>query len=272
MPIASGSIYPVTETVLNRARVLINDAYNGGAGRVLTDIAPFTNQYLNLAINRVQFDLANEGVPSFWRDNLILTPISAVSPPDPDTYIFVSYQGSNFGNGSVASPTLPNDLIIPWDLWEQPVAGSVPFKIMHHVQKLPSRFQVAYSRQWTWEGDVIKSPGATQDTSWRLRYEAVIPEVAAPSPTVTLGQAQIYYTGITIPIRMGTEALAQRIAYFYEVARGDAELIDRRDADAQKEVDKLIQANARASQRQAVRRRGFRHGRDISQGMFGIIS
>lgn len=273
MGVSTSSIYPVVEMILNRARVLVNDAYNNGAGRVLTDIAPFTSQYLNMAVNRVQFKLANNGVPSFWRDNLILSPIQAVATPSPSTVIYVTYQGSDFGLGNVPGPALPNDLLVPWDVWEQPVGSSQAFVKMFHVQMLPSRFQIALCREWTWEGDALKSPGATQDTNWRLRYEAVIPEVSPLPAGTTQAQAAIAYSGITVPIRMGAEAIAQRIAYFYEDARNDdQESLTRRDANAEAEVDKLIEANARATQRQSVRRRRFGHGRGIENGMLGMIT
>lgn len=273
MAIGTSSIYPTVETILDRARTLVNDAYNNGKGRVLTDIAPFTNDYLNMAINRVQFKLANNGIPSFWADNLILSPISAVAVPSPGSYIYVGYQGSNFGQGSTNTPTLPNDLIIPWELWEQPVGSSQVFVKMFHVQELPSRYQVAFSKEWTWETDVIKAVGATQDCNWRLRYEKIIPEISAPPAGTTIAQATQIFSNITVPIRMGAEAIAQRIAYFYEKARNtDADALAATDDQAEKEVDKLIEANARATQRQSVRRRRFNHGRGVESGMLGMIS
>jgi hypothetical protein len=258
MAIGTSSIYPTVESILNRARVLVNDAYQNGAGRVLTDIAPFTLQYFNMAVNRVQFKLANHGVPSSWRDNLILGPIQAIATSDPGNVIYITYQGSDFGAGNVPQPALPNDLIIPWDVWERPAGSSQNFVLMKHVQKLPSRIQSACCREYIWEGDALKSCGATQDTEWRLRYESVIPEISPLPAGTTAAQAQVIYNAITVPIRMGAEAIAQRIAYFYEDARGDdAEGLARRDSNAETEVDKLVEANARATQRQSVRRRGF---------------
>jgi hypothetical protein len=202
----------------------------------------------------------------------VLAPISAVAE---HAIVTVGYQGSDFGFGSVPSPALPNDLIIPWDVFEHQSATGSPRggRRMRHVPYLRGGRPQSFSGEWTWEGDVIKSAGANQDTSWRLRYEAVIPEVSPLPAGTTPAQAQIEYSGITVPIRMGAEAIAQRIAYFYEDARGgEADAMQRRDASAEAEVDKLIEANARATQRQAVRRRRFFHGRGIENGMLGQIT
>lgn len=271
MGIGESSIYPSVETVLNRFRVLIQDAYQGGQGRVMTDINPSTIEFLNMALNRVQFALANEGVQSYWRDGLILTPLTPVANPNPGTQVYVGYNGYFNGETQVPSPALPNDLLIPWDIWERPTGSSQIFNKMAIAKvALPSRYQVATLREWQWSGDVIRMVGSTQSADLRLRYEAVIPEVPLLPPNTTIAQAQVIFNSQTIPIRMGAEALAQRMVYFFDTSRND-EGAAQSDLDAKAEADKLILMSVRGQQRTAVRRKRFNHGRNIDNAMVGYI-
>jgi hypothetical protein len=266
MPSVSSTIYPTVKNVLNKARSLVNDSYNNGAGRILTDDAPFTLNYFNLAVNHVQFQLANNGVQSFWRDNVILTPITPVEQTSPAVQIYVGYDGYFDGTSNNATPTLPNDLLVPWDVSERPTnSGQVFIKMNQPKVALPSRYQGAFLHEWEWRGDAIWMVGATQSMDLRLRYEAVIPEV---QPTDDFSQT-------VIPIRNGAEALAYRVAYLYDSARGDAEEIEGiTEAQAEKAVQLLIDANVRRSQRVSTRRRSFAasRGGNIDQAMYGIIS
>jgi hypothetical protein len=263
---ATSTFYPVVEDVLNKARSIINDTYNNGAGRILTDTNPATLSWLNLAIAHVQYQLANNGVQSCWRDNLILTPITPVEQTSPAVQVYVSINGYFDGTQTFAQPALPNDLIVPWDLYERPTGTAQAFvKMTQPKVALPSRYQGYNLRDWEWRGDAIWMVGSTVSQDLRLRYEAAIPDVL-PTDDFDI---------TTIPIRMGTEALAYRIAFLYEDALGDADKVAGREAKANETVQFLINNNVRRSQRVAIRRRGFResfgHG-PIDNGMGGLIS
>jgi hypothetical protein len=265
MPVTNSSIYPTAEAVANQTRLLVQDVYNNGNGRIFTDNNPQTVRCINAAIDRVQFELANNGVESYWRDNLILSAVPAVQNPSPATQVYIGFAGTTITDGSVSSPTpmLPSDLFVPWDLWERPTGSAIGFQKMHKPDvALPSVYQTAYLNLWEWRGDAIWLIGATQTMDLRLRYEAVIPDI--------LPANQIDWNTTTIPILNGLGPLAFRAAYFYNLARGDQDGMAAMDMQANIELKKLVDAATRGKQRQSVRRRGFPHGRGIGNGMFGL--
>ena len=92
---------------MNRARAFVNDAFRGGAGRILTNQAPFTTEYLNSALEELQDKISNNGVITLIRDNVILTPITALATVDPSVQIQVAYNGFYNGSEWVTSPMLP---------------------------------------------------------------------------------------------------------------------------------------------------------------------
>ena len=208
MPPVNSTFYPNVEDVLNKARALVNDTYNNGAGRILTDTNPATLRWLNLAKDHIQYQLANNGVQSFWRDNLILTPITPVLSSDPGVQVYVSINGYFNGSQVAAQPALPNDLIVPWDLYERPTSTDRAFtKMVQPKVALPSRNQGYNLRDWEWRGDAIWMVGSTISQDLRLRYEAAIPDV---QPTDD-------FNTTVIQIRMGTES--SRLSHRFPVQR-----------------------------------------------------
>src|SRR5271154_3442495 len=100
-------VFPIAENVLQLARASINDMLRTTAGAILTDTAPFTVVYLNAAIRRVQRELANNGITSNIRDNVILTPLTPAVGSDPSIQVYVSQMGYFDGTNMNATPTLP---------------------------------------------------------------------------------------------------------------------------------------------------------------------
>ena len=102
--------YPNAEQVMNRARAFVNDAFQGGAGRILTDKAPFTGEYLNSALEELAQIIRNRGVITLEYDNVILTPITALPQPNPTVQIYVSFNGFFDGKELNKIPVLPGNL------------------------------------------------------------------------------------------------------------------------------------------------------------------
>lgn len=240
MPIVQSNAYPSAEYVLNLARALVNDAFQGGAGRVLTDSAPATFTYLNGAIIYLQDELINHGIPTFTKE-VILTPILPVTVSDANVYTSVSYTGYFDGSQNHSAPTLPSDLLVPWRLWErptgQPTIGYIPMS--QPMDGLPSYLASNFIRYYEWRGDAIYMLGANQSNDIRLRYEARLPGVAESTDN--------------IQIRGSENILANLVAFSFTQARGYPQAAQFNDA-AGTMIRQLCNRLARANQRRRFRK------------------
>jgi hypothetical protein len=226
MPVSATVAYPTVEAVMNRARAYVNDAYQGGAGRILTDSAPFSIEYLNGALENLQDMLRDYEAVSLIKDNYIMSPIAAIANVDPSVQINVSFTGFFNGVSQVALPTLPADMLVPLFLWERTTGANLPFSPMEQPQSgLPSYYQGQSLRFWEWRNDAIWMMGSQSTEDLRLRYKAQLLPIAAPS-------TQAPWSGVSIVIQASVEALAHLVAYRYARARGSQMgMIFKADAD-----------------------------------------
>ncbi len=242
--------YPIAEDVLQLARAGINDMQKGVAGAILTDTAPFTNVYLNAAIRRTQRELANNGLTSNIRDNVVITPLTPAVGSDPQLQVYVSSLGYFDGANVNANPTLPADLILPLMVWERQTNSAAQFQFMPQpAEGLESRQPGSYFGQWEWREDRINMTGSTITEDLRLRYEAALARIAANAD----------YTKTTINIRDGEDVLAAGVVLQYARTRGSAM---RQEAKTwfDDEIYQLVNRYVRKDQRIMFRPRGFRAG------------
>jgi len=244
------SNYPVLENVMQLARAGVNDMLRGTAGSILTDTAPFTVVYVNGAIRRVQRELANNGITSNRRDNVILTPITPCTVSDPSIQVFISQLGYFDGTNMNPQPVLPADLVIPLELWERQTGSGAQFQPMNQpMEGLTSRIAGSYFGQWEWREDQINMTGSTITEDIRIRYEASLARVAAGAN----------FAQTIIPIRDGEDALAAAVVYQYARTRGSA-LRAESKTWFDDEMFQLINRYVHKDQRIAYRPRGFRAG------------
>lgn len=214
MPVVVIGPYPTVEEVMNLARAIVNDSYNNGAGRILTDDAPFTLPYLNSAIRKLRMELANNSVSTVIKDNVILTPLTPVAQVDPSVQTFVSWTGYFDGTNMNDAPVLPPDLIVPIVLWERQTGTNLAFQPMcQPMQGLCSREQSTWLREWEWRTDQLNFVGSVNSIDVRLRYEAqtLVPVAAGSDFTTTI-----------IGSIDSQDALAYEVAYMFASARGAA--------------------------------------------------
>lgn len=232
---------------MNRARAMVNDAWNGGAGRILTDSAPFTIEYLNSALEELQDDLGNNGVITLTIDNVILTPVTPPPVIDPSIQVSISYEGYFDGSIMHATPALPGDLAMVDFLWERVTGSCDAFLPMHEPQSsLPSRLQGTFLREWEYRTDAIWMVGSTQTEDLRLRYQTRFPTIAAGTSL----------TNVQVNILASTNALATLVAYQYARARG-AQQFPAISADADKQKFKILNRYARHQQGQPCHRQPY---------------
>lgn len=213
--------YPTCEQVMNRARAFVNDAFRGGAGRILTDQAPFTIEYLNSALEEIQDDLGNSAVITFLRDNTILSPITPVAV-NPATQIFISYEGFFNGTVMVPLPALPSGCISVLRLWERQTGSNQPWQPMTQPKDgLPGVYQGQWLCYWEYRGDRIYLIGSTTTEDLRMRWEERYAPLSDPTTFATT----------SIKILASVNALAKIVAYNYALARGAAAATMQADAE-----------------------------------------
>jgi len=246
------SVYPTVEEVMNLSRSIVNDAFRGGAGRILTDQAPFTLSYVNSALRTLQDKLANNGVANFVKDNYLMLNVPAIAG-SPSTGIQCYIDWTGYFNGTQVFPqiALPTDMLVPLDLRErQAGATQEQFCRMKQPQMgIPSRNQVGIFQEWEWRNDQIALVGATQPRDLQLRYEARLPTIGA---NANFSQAQIN-------IRDSADAMAWRVAYLFATARGAAQA-PALNAEFEAAAGRIIVRNTRRDQRIQFRRQEFGDG------------
>jgi len=260
MPDVQIGSYPIASDVLQLARAGVNDMLKSTAGSILTDTAAFTTVYLNAAIRRTQRYLANNGITSNIRDNVILSNLSPAVGSDPSIQVYVDQNGYFDGANNNPNPKLPADLILMLEMWERQSGSGAQFIYMPQPQEgLESRIPGSYFGQWEWREDRINMTGSTATEDLRCRYEASLARIAAGADMAKT----------SIPIRDGEDVLAAGVVYQYARTRGSTL---RQEAKQwwQDEADELVNRWVRRDQRIGYRPRGYRAGAGrIDGGLMG---
>lgn len=258
MPVVVTTAYGVVEDILLDARAIVNDMAVQG-GDVLTDDAPFSIQYVNLAYRRIQSYLAQYGVETYATYQWLLG-IPPNLTGDCESRVMLSDSGTQIitpsgqGESSFATPVLPDDLVAPLRLRER-LSGCTtracwmtrPNDGLTSGGYWGTQFSNSscFLRYWDWLDDTLWFYGCTQSVDIELKYEKHLPILSSVTDTV--------------PIRGVDNAAAQYVAYLFSKARG-ASVADSFGEQGQAELDLLVNRTVRARQRIKVRRRPFRGG------------
>jgi len=241
--------YPNAEAVMNRARAFVNDAFRGGAGRILTDQNPFTVEFLNGALEFLQDRIRNRGVITLEYDNVILSPITPAPTAQPGTQQQVAYNGFFDGATWHATPALPANCVSVLELSERQTGSGLPFQPMKQLRPLPDRFPGPWLVNWEYRQDRIILLGSTVSEDLRIRYQSQLTPIAPAT-------AQNPLSNVTIQILCSINSLAHIVAYFYARALG-ASAAPTMQADAEVQIKLLTNRYTRQNQRTLYRRRGF---------------
>lgn len=256
MPTVVTGPFPTVEAVMRLARATINDMLRSPAGQILTDAAPFSIEFVNAAIDYCQEYLAVNGLTTNIVDNFILTPLTASPNTDPDTQVFVGYQGYFDGTVMHATPVLPPDLIVPLRVWQRQTGGNGQFIRVNFARDGIESFQpMGGFRQCEWRQSALYLTACNQVQDLRLRYEQSLGDVADNADFATT----------TIQIPRCKRAVAYLSAYQYAISRGSpqAPTVLQMATDA---MDQIINRQVRADQRNPIRPPGFRSGQGSIDG------
>lgn len=235
------------ETVVNTARVRLNDAISSLSGEIVTDTAVFTLVAINAAWRRFQETLVNYGY-TWLKIESILAGLAAVTNNDPGAQVSINWSGYFDGTGTQAAPVLPQNLIAPLALWERPT-GPNPFMPMDRVDNgLPGVPKIGRNKSWEWRNGAIYMPGATSITDVRVRYAAFYSDFVAPS-----GAGGVPFSQQLVPILRSLNPFAWFICSEAAKARGDldAESFDQKAQVATKFMFDLDPLQAKSIQNEA---------------------
>ena len=217
---------------------------NISAGDIFTD--PVLIPFLNIAYEQLQYELANHGVETFIKDNVVLT-LTAIAGADPSIQVTVSDTGYFDGALNHNPPQLPTDLLVPLRIWERTTASSEQFFPMtQRKDGLPSENQQTRLRFWEWRTAGIVMLGALQSNDIRIRYEAVLPDVVQASDA--------------IQIRAATGTLSFYTAALACGSRGSPAKADF-EAQGEGSLHRMIVRGVRREQHTMHRRRPYRSHR-----------
>ena len=166
--------YDNLESVLQAARVRLNDAIQSISGEIVTDISAFTPGAVNSAWRRVQEYLAARGFAALNRER-IFTSVPAWTSTDLGTFVYFDWVSYFDGTNPQSAPVLPQDMISPLDLYERvhSVGGNYT-PIDQCFNGLPTVARDSINRLWEWRQEKIYLPGATGITDIRMRYAGYI--------------------------------------------------------------------------------------------------
>lgn len=245
MPVIQSSGYGTASGVLGLVRSLLDDAAVS-TGDVFTDavLIPFVNS----AYHQVQFAMANAGVETFIKDNVVLT-VPAVTAVDPSLQVVLNDTQNQMTTVS-PTPQIPTDLLVPVRIWERATGSGESFiPLVQRKDGLPSENQQTRLRYWEWRTDGMIFLGATQSNDIRIRYESVLPDVAQGTDSIQLRGAQ--------------DALAYFAAALAAKSRGSAAAGDF-DAAGEEALRKILVRSVRRQQHTMHRRRPYGRRRETS--------
>lgn len=260
MPVITSSAYVTVETVLMRARAILDDAAIP-QGDLLTDDYAGVFSLVNSAYERIQVELAASGVETM-KNYAWLIGLPAMPTIDPEARIIVTdngtliiYPGTGLGDLSFSEPLLPADLLVPLRLWERQTATQNYRSEMKEPNGgLLSLVQQLFLIDWEWgsyqSGDALMFRGAQQVQDVKIEYEKILAQVSAVTDP--------------LPMRGVTNAAAYQVAKMFTAGRG-GEMADGFGKEGEAEIQLIIDKNSRKRQRKRQRRvpysgRGFRTG------------
>lgn len=261
MPIEASVLsapYDTAETILQFARVRLNDAIQSIGGEVLTDTAVFTQAYFNLAYRRLQEELADLGSVR-TNGHTYLYSIPPCGTTDPGSQVQLTWTYYFDGAGNYYLPpvvsVLPYDMMEPLKVKQRPAGQQTWFREINCAPNgIPADTKLQFQRHWMWREDGLIMTGATGAVDLEVDYIAYLADIQNNLP---LNNTPWYQQ--QVPIVRCAQAFAYYLAAEVGGARGDVDA-DAIEQKGDREVRKIVNRQYRSRQRVNQRRRSYRHG------------
>jgi len=170
IPAATGATpYDTVNTVLNTVKTRLN-ALNKQQADILISNQPYMQQCFNTGWRKFQAYIANKGYSKFIKEVEIdnLAPKTSL---DPAVQTFIDWSGYNNGTVLDATKVLPQDLILPLNVWQRVTGQNALFSLIcQWLDGMPSIQATPYNQTWEWRGDALYFTGANTALDIRIRY------------------------------------------------------------------------------------------------------
>lgn len=254
LTIPPSQVFWTVNDVLNIARALLNDMQIDQAGDLLSNTQPYTEVLLNLCYANLQDKLADSGVEAVSVKEAVVVGLPASTAADPATQISLGYDGYWDGvNPRNTGFTLPQDLLMPMELWQRPTAVNYPYrKMTQRLGGMPSIGAVLPGWGiWEFRENAIWFPAAVEANDLRIRYVPSLPDLKIPAE----GQPPMQ-----IPLARCGQALAYLIAGTFAQTRGAANA-QALLGQGQAQIDMMAAKSAKRMQQAPIRRTPYGRGR-----------
>ncbi len=249
--VASQVFWNVYE-VLNFARAVLNDMQIDREGDLLSNTQPYTEVLLNLCYANLQDKLADSGVEAVSVKEAVVLSVPGSLAMDPATQVRLGYDGYFDGVNTEALPwTLPQDLLMPMELWERTAGSLSGFRMMtQRLGGFPSLGVFGGWGIWEFRENAIWFPAASQANDLRIRYVPSLPDLRVPPE----GEPPMQ-----IPLARCGQALAYMIAAELAESRGAVGAPVLR-AKAETQIEEMATKSAKRMQQATIRKRAYGRG------------
>lgn len=186
IPPPSGGVYDTCNTILNACRFRLNDKIQllaPTSGKILDETQASTQTAFNSGYRRFQ-EAASDLISERLEDETVIYAIPPTVNQDPASQCYISWFEFFDGTNASATPTLPNNLMLPLWMSERPNGANWPFPHPNNPNMtcfedgLPMQ---QYKRNcngcWEWRGDKIYFPGSLIAMDFRIRYRAYLADI-----------------------------------------------------------------------------------------------
>jgi hypothetical protein len=267
------SQFETLEDVMDLARSIVNDMFpgsNGAHGRILTDSAPFTINYINSAFRTIQRKLRNEGCTAPIIDGFLIEGLPPVVQADPSIFVSIGQNGYNNGTTVYGSLKLPSDCFNVQQVRQRQTGSNLQFATMMAANDgLASGYQNQWLGMWEWRNYQIFMNGSLQKQDVMIRYTQGMPPYAVPPAD---------FATTTVYVLDSTDALANHIAWQYAAARGAKQAsLDYVKGQRDDAVSDMAEEQIRQKQNVNARRPSYQGGgsdntTNTSLGSTGTVS
>jgi hypothetical protein len=252
MPILATTLYPTAEQVLQRARVMANDAAISIAGDILASNQPYIFEMCQAALEELADRLADQGVNTFNKYAQILG-LTASTSSDPGQMCALSYSGYFDGQQTFASPQLPADLLEPLEIWERQHGTINRWGPMAQAaDSISTRSPQSAFSIWDWQTDQLFLPLATQNNDLKMKYTCSIGQITGPDSTINVVGSK--------------NAMAALVVSLLASARGGLESAQEMDAIATRSINHIVNRTAHKEAYSKHFRKPFRGARRRGAG------
>lgn len=250
--------YHSVNSVLDTARVRLNDAIQQLGGDIITNAQPFTQNMVNNAWLRMQEFLANLGYVRLI-DEVIIQALPVCPVIDPAVQCWIDWTGFFDGTRIWNNYALPGKCSFPLRIWDRVSGHNAGWgePLVNIMDGMPARYKHSRNGIFEFRNDKVYMPGTVIPVDLRVRFAQFFPDFVTQGLTEWFDQK--------VPIVGCRDAFADYICVEASDGRDDvdSQMFKQR---AENEAKLIFNRDVRLKNRSNVRR----HPRSGPRGGLGL--